>query len=53
MIPELQRRGAYKTAYEPGSLREKLFASQQPHLPADHPGASYRHTTPTGAPQHA
>jgi len=53
VIPELQRRGAYKTAYEPGSLREKLFASQQPHLPADHPGASYRHTNPTGAPQHA
>ncbi|MCW2269169.1 LLM class flavin-dependent oxidoreductase [Pseudomonas sp. JUb96] len=53
VIPELQRRGSYKTAYEPGSLREKLFASRQPHLPADHPGASYRHTTPTGAPQHA
>jgi FMN-dependent oxidoreductase (nitrilotriacetate monooxygenase family) len=53
VIPELQRRGSYKTAYEPGSLREKLFASDHPHLPADHPGASYRHTTPTGAPQHA
>ena len=55
VIPELQRRGSYKTAYEQGSLREKLFASDQPHLPADHPGASYRHTptTPTGALQHA
>ncbi|MBS7598384.1 LLM class flavin-dependent oxidoreductase [Pseudomonas sp. RC2C2] len=55
VIPELQRRGSYKTAYEQGSLREKLFASDQPHLPADHPGASSRHTptTPTGALQHA
>lgn len=53
VIPELQRRGSYKTAYEPGSLREKLFATDNPLLPADHPGASYRHTTPTGAPQHA
>ncbi|MCE5982880.1 LLM class flavin-dependent oxidoreductase [Pseudomonas sp. LF19] len=55
VIPELQRRGSYKTAYEQGSLREKLFASDQPHLPADHPGASYRHTptTPTGVLQHA
>ncbi|MCP3748526.1 LLM class flavin-dependent oxidoreductase [Pseudomonas sp. SBB6] len=55
VIPELQRRGSYKTAYEQGSLREKLFASDQPHLPADHPGANYRHTptTPTGALQHA
>ncbi|MBH3429169.1 LLM class flavin-dependent oxidoreductase [Pseudomonas alkylphenolica] len=53
VIPELQRRGSYKTAYESGSLREKLFATAQPHLPAGHPGASYRHTTETGAPQHA
>ncbi|MEG1040221.1 MAG: LLM class flavin-dependent oxidoreductase [Pseudomonas sp.] len=53
VIPELQRRGSYKTTYEPGSLREKLFATDNPLLPADHPGASYRHTTPTGAPQHA
>ncbi|RWU23506.1 N5,N10-methylene tetrahydromethanopterin reductase [Pseudomonas alkylphenolica] len=53
VIPELQRRGSYKTAYESGSLREKLFATAQPHLPADHPGASYRHTTETGALQHA
>ncbi|MNJ43807.1 Dimethyl-sulfide monooxygenase [compost metagenome] len=53
VIPELQRRGSYKTAYEQGTLREKLFASDQPLLPAEHPGASYRHTTPSGALQHA
>ena len=48
VIPELQRRGAYKTAYTEGNLREKLFAAG-PHLPADHTGAGYRITTPTGA----
>ncbi|WP_191831227.1 LLM class flavin-dependent oxidoreductase [Pseudomonas fluorescens] len=53
VIPELQRRGSYKTAYEHGTLREKLFASDQPLLPAGHPGASYRHTTSNGALQHA
>jgi alkanesulfonate monooxygenase len=25
VIPELQRRGVYKTAYQPGTLRDKLF----------------------------
>ena len=50
VVPELQRRGRYKTAYQDGSLREKLFASDLPHLPADHPGARYRNTTPTPAP---
>jgi len=34
VIPELQRRGSYKTAYTDGSLREKLFAAG-PHLPAE------------------
>ncbi|UVJ43877.1 LLM class flavin-dependent oxidoreductase [Pseudomonas sp. LS1212] len=42
VIPELQRRGSYKTAYETGSLREKLFRGGQAHLPADHAGARYR-----------
>nr|WP_314874860.1 LLM class flavin-dependent oxidoreductase [uncultured Pseudomonas sp.] len=50
VVPELQRRGRYKTAYQDGSLREKLFASDLPHLPADHPGARYRNTHPTPAP---
>ncbi|MFK3682722.1 LLM class flavin-dependent oxidoreductase [Pseudomonas sp. NPDC088890] len=55
VVPELQNRGRYKTAYQAGSLREKLFASDLPHLPADHPGASYRNPTPapTGALHHA
>ncbi|MHC6223383.1 LLM class flavin-dependent oxidoreductase [Pseudomonas sp. X10] len=53
VIPELQKRGSYKTAYDDGSLREKLFASNHPHLPADHPGAAYRTPAPTGALHHA
>jgi FMN-dependent oxidoreductase (nitrilotriacetate monooxygenase family) len=36
VVPALQRRGAYKEAYAPGTLREKLFG-QGAHLPARHP----------------
>lgn len=41
IVPELQRRGAYPTAYRPGTLREKLFG-QGPYLTAPHPAAQYR-----------
>jgi len=41
VIPELQRRGAYKTAYATGTLREKLFG-REPRLMAPHPAASFR-----------
>jgi len=41
VIPELQQRGRYKTAYAEGALRHKLF-SQGPRLPADHPAAVWR-----------
>jgi len=41
LVPELQRRGAYPTAYAKGTLREKLFGTG-PYLPPDHPGARYR-----------
>lgn len=40
VVPELQSRGRFKTAYRPGGLREKLFGS--PRLPATHPAAQYR-----------
>ncbi|SQG00799.1 DszA family monooxygenase [Paucimonas lemoignei] len=43
VIPELQRRGSYKTAYDTGSLREKLFPEGGARLPSRHVGASYRH----------
>ena len=41
IVPELQRRGLYKTEYAPGTLREKLF-SRGARLSAPHPGAAYR-----------
>lgn len=41
LVPELQKRGAYPTAYRPGTLREKLFGDG-PYLPSNHPAAQYR-----------
>lgn len=41
IVPELQRRGVYKTEYRPGSLRDKLFGAG-PRLPATHPAAQAR-----------
>jgi len=41
LVPELQRRGVYPTAYKPGTLREKLFG-QGDYLPDSHPAARYR-----------
>jgi FMN-dependent oxidoreductase (nitrilotriacetate monooxygenase family) len=43
VVPELQRRGAYRTEYEPGTLREKLFG-RGPRLPGTHRGAAFRRT---------
>jgi alkanesulfonate monooxygenase SsuD/methylene tetrahydromethanopterin reductase-like flavin-dependent oxidoreductase (luciferase family) len=40
LVPELQRRGRYKTAYAKGTLREKLFG--RPRLSQHHPAAAYR-----------
>jgi alkanesulfonate monooxygenase len=42
VIPELQRRGAYKTAYAPGTLREKIFGEGRARLPDAHPAARFR-----------
>ena len=41
VVPELQARGAFKTAYAPGTHREKLFG-KGPELPATHPAAARR-----------
>jgi alkanesulfonate monooxygenase len=41
IVPELQRRGRYRTSYSHGVLREKLF-SAGPRLRPPHPGASFR-----------
>lgn len=43
VVPILQQRGVYKTAYEEGSLRRKLFG--QDRLPAQHPVAQYRRSS--------
>ncbi|QRM57598.1 LLM class flavin-dependent oxidoreductase [Sinorhizobium sp. BG8] len=41
LVPELQKRGVYPTAYKPGTLREKLFG-EGPYLPANHPANVFR-----------
>jgi FMN-dependent oxidoreductase (nitrilotriacetate monooxygenase family) len=42
VVPELQRRGRYKTAYDSGTLREKLFEADA-RLPGRHIGAGFRY----------
>ena len=42
LVPELQRRGRYKTGYGGGTLREKLFPGQGARLAAPHPAAAAR-----------
>jgi FMN-dependent oxidoreductase (nitrilotriacetate monooxygenase family) len=42
VVPELQRRGVYKTEYAAGTLRQKLFGGG-PRLPQSHPAAGARH----------
>lgn len=44
VIPELQRRGAYKTSYAEGTLRHKLFG-RGPRLPETHRAARHRRAT--------
>ena len=41
LVPELQRRGVYKTDYAPGTLREKL-TNRSRLLPDTHPAANFR-----------
>ncbi len=41
VVPELQRRGAYKTSYRPGTLREKQSGGER-LLPLDHPATRFR-----------
>jgi long-chain alkane monooxygenase len=42
VVPELRRRGVYKPAYRPGTLREKLYGDGAAHLAAPHPAAAHR-----------
>jgi FMN-dependent oxidoreductase (nitrilotriacetate monooxygenase family) len=43
LVPELTRRGRYKTDYQPGTLREKMFGRGRARLAAPHPAAIHRH----------
>jgi FMN-dependent oxidoreductase (nitrilotriacetate monooxygenase family) len=43
IVPELQRRGVYKTEYPKGTLREKPFGTGRPHLSRNHLAVEYRH----------
>lgn len=47
LVPELTRRGLYKNAYAPGTLREKLFGEGRARLQAPHPAAAFRYNLPT------
>jgi long-chain alkane monooxygenase len=42
VVPELCRRGLYKSDYTPGTLREKLYGPGHARLPASHPAAQVR-----------
>jgi FMN-dependent oxidoreductase (nitrilotriacetate monooxygenase family) len=42
VVPELQRRGLFRTEYEGTTLREHYFGKGQRRLTADHIGSSYR-----------
>ena len=50
VVPELQRRGRYRTAYTPGeTLRERLFGAGRARALPDHPAARHaRSSAPVG-----
>lgn len=45
VVPELQARGLYKTKYNPGTYREKIFG-RGAHLSAPHPASRHRAAQP-------
>ncbi len=42
VVPELQKRGLYRTKYEDGTLRERLFGQGNARLFPEHPASRYR-----------
>lgn len=42
LVPELVKRGRYKRNYKQGTLREKLFGTDQARLMPPHPAADFR-----------
>ncbi|MET9384411.1 LLM class flavin-dependent oxidoreductase [Streptomyces sp. NPDC002928] len=49
LVPELQRRGRVRTAYEGTTLRENLYGPGQARVRDDHPAARHRITPAEGA----
>ena len=41
VVPILQARGRYRTSYEDGTFRERLFGAGQARAPEDHPARRY------------
>lgn len=51
VVPELRRRGRFRTAYNDGeTLRERLFGAGRARLPEEHFGARYRDPAALSAP---
>jgi FMN-dependent oxidoreductase (nitrilotriacetate monooxygenase family) len=46
LVPELQDRGMFKTAYAQGTLRQKLFGHGGGRMPASHIAATHRRQVP-------
>lgn len=42
VVPELQKRGRYRTSYDDSTLRERLLGPGIRRLPETHPGAAFR-----------
>lgn len=42
LVPVLQKRGLMQTEYRPGTLREKLFDTDEAHISQRHPAYGYR-----------
>ncbi len=42
VIPELRARGLVRERVQGQTLRQRIFRTDDPRLPADHPGAAYR-----------
>jgi FMN-dependent oxidoreductase (nitrilotriacetate monooxygenase family) len=51
VVPELQKRGLYRTKYEDGTLRERLFGQGNARVFPEHPAAQYRGGRNLDAPQ--
>jgi FMN-dependent oxidoreductase (nitrilotriacetate monooxygenase family) len=49
VVPELQRRGVMRSAYEGSTLRESLFGAGNSRIANDHPGAVYRDSLSSNA----